>query len=54
MPRDVDDVLVLEAADDVDDGVHLADVGEELVAQPLALAGALTRPAMSTNSMAAG
>jgi hypothetical protein len=32
----------------VDDGVHLADVAEELVAEALALAGAFTRPAMST------
>ena len=34
---DVDDVLVVEAAHDVDDRVGLADVGEELVAQALAL-----------------
>src|SRR5690606_41176919 len=33
----VDDVLVFETAHDVDDGVGLADVGEELVAQALAL-----------------
>mgnify|MGYP001377253430 CR=1 FL=1 len=43
--RDVDDVLAAggfgEAADDLQNGVHLADVGEELVAQPLALAGPL-------------
>ena len=32
----MDDVLVLKAAHDVDDGVHLADVAEELVAQALA------------------
>ena len=37
---DVDDVGVLEAADDVQDRVHLADVREELVAQPFAGAGA--------------
>jgi hypothetical protein len=36
----VDDVLVLEAAHHVDDGIGLADVAEELVAQALALAGA--------------
>ena len=35
------DVVVLEAADDVDDRVHLADVGEELVAEAFALARAL-------------
>ena len=35
------DVRVLEAAHDLHDGVHLADVGEELVAQSLALARAL-------------
>src|SRR5690606_12673295 len=37
---DVDDVLVLEAADDVRDGVRLADVAEEGVAAALALARA--------------
>ena len=31
------DVTAFEAAQDVDDGVHLADVGEELVAEALAL-----------------
>jgi hypothetical protein len=36
----VDDVVVLEAAHHVGDGVGLADVGQELVAQALALAGA--------------
>ena len=36
----VDDVGILEAAHDVDDRVHLADVREELVAEALALAGA--------------
>ena len=35
------DVVVVEAAQYVDDGVGLADVAEELVAQTLALAGAL-------------
>ena len=42
--HDVLDVVVLEAADDVHDGVHLADVGEELVAESFALAGALDQP----------
>ena len=32
------DVLVVEAADNVNDGVNLADVGQELVAKALALA----------------
>jgi hypothetical protein len=45
---DVLDVVVLEAAQDVDDGVHLADVAEELVAEPFALDAPRTRPAMST------
>ncbi len=36
----VDHVVVLEAAHHVDDGVGLADVGQELVAQAFALAGA--------------
>ena len=35
------DVAVLEAADYVDDGIGGADVAEELIAQALALAGAL-------------
>ena len=38
--RDVHDVRVLEAAHHVRDRVHLADVGQELVAEPLALRGA--------------
>src|SRR5690606_22589862 len=42
--RDVDDVRVLEAAHDVRDGRDLADVRQELVAQPLALVGALHEP----------
>ena len=37
---DVDDILIVKATDDVDDRIHLADVGQELVAQPLALARA--------------
>src|SRR5437667_3371041 len=43
-PHHVHHVRVLEAADHVDDGVHLADMGEELVAQALALRGALHEP----------
>ncbi len=34
---DVVDVRVLEAADDLHDGVHLADVAEEFVAQTFAV-----------------
>ena len=37
-PADVVDVGVLETPHDLHDGVHLADVGQELVAQPLAAA----------------
>ena len=37
---DMGDVAFLEAAQDVADRVDLADVGEELVAEPFALAGA--------------
>ncbi len=37
----VDDVVVVKAADHVDDGVRLPDVGQKLVAQALALGGAL-------------
>jgi hypothetical protein len=36
---DVVDVFVLETAHDLDDGVHLADVRQELVAETFALAG---------------
>jgi hypothetical protein len=39
--RDMLDVVILEAAQDVDDRVDLADVAEELVAEPLALARTL-------------
>ena len=35
------DVFVLKAAHDMDDGVHLADIGQKLVAQALALRRAL-------------
>ena len=37
---DMGDVVVLEAAHHMRDGVDLADMGEELVAEPLALGGA--------------
>ena len=37
---DVGDIVVLEAAHHMGDGVDLADVGQELVAEPLALGGA--------------
>ena len=37
----VDDIVVVEASDDVDDGVRLPDVAEELVAEAFALGGAL-------------
>ena len=40
----MDDVLVVEAADHVDDGVGHADVGEELVAQALPPGRALHQP----------
>ena len=41
---DVGDVAALEAAQHVDDRVDLADVGEELVAEPFALARAAHQP----------
>src|SRR3546814_9938587 len=41
---DMLDVVILEAAQDVDDRVDLTDVAEELVAQPLALARAAHQP----------
>ena len=39
----MDDVLVVKAADHMDNGVCHADVGKELVAQALAPAGALDK-----------
>ena len=39
--RDRDDVVVVEAAHDMDDGIALADVAEELVAEAGTLACAL-------------
>jgi hypothetical protein len=39
-PLDMGDVAALEAAQHMDDGLDLPDVGEELVAQPFALRGA--------------
>ena len=39
------DVGILEAADDMDDRVGLADVGEELVAESFALSRAFHEPA---------
>ena len=44
LARDVHDVVVLEAAHDVRDRVGLADVGEELVAEALALRRARDQP----------
>ncbi len=41
---DVGDVAVFEAAQHVDDRVRVADVAQELVAQPLALRGSLDEP----------
>ena len=39
LARDMDDVGVLEAATDLDDGIDFADVAEELIAEPLPFAG---------------
>ena len=41
---DVDNVVVVEAADDVNDGLGFPDIAEETVAEALALAGALDEP----------
>ena len=43
-PLDMGDVAALEASQHVDDRVDLADVAEELVAQPFALGGAADQP----------
>ena len=37
---DMGDVVILETAQHMGDGIDLADIGEELVAQPFALRGA--------------
>jgi hypothetical protein len=42
--RDMDDVFVVEAAYDIDDGVGFADVGQELVAQAFAFRGPGDQP----------
>ena len=41
---DMRDILGLEAAHHVDQQIHVPDMGQKLVAQPLALAGALDEP----------
>ena len=38
------DVFVLEASDDMNDGVHFADMREELISESLAVACALDEP----------
>ena len=37
----MNDIVIFKAADHVDDSVHLPDVGKKLIAQALALGGAL-------------
>ena len=43
-PRHMDDVGILEASDDLDDRLDLADMAEELVAEPFTLARPLDDP----------
>ena len=43
-PLDMGDVAALEAAQHVDDRIDLADIAEELVAEPLAVRGAAHQP----------
>jgi len=50
----VHDVFIVEAAHDVDDGVGFADVGQELVAEAFALAGASDEAGDVENSTMAG
>ena len=40
----MDDIFVVEAAHHMDDGGGLADIGEELVAEPFSLTGAFDQP----------
>ena len=50
----MDNVVILEAPEDMQDGVCFADVGEELVAEPSPLLAPFTNPAMSTISTVVG
>ena len=44
LAADMDDLAVIKAAHHMDDGIHLANMGKELVAQALALGGPLHQP----------
>ena len=44
LPFDMGDVVILEAAQHMRHRIDLADIGEELVAQPFALGGAAHQP----------
>ena len=41
---DVNDIFILKTAHDMDDGIHLADIGQELIAKSFALGSALNQP----------
>jgi hypothetical protein len=51
--HDMGHVLVLEAAHHMGDRLDLADIGEELVAEPSPVEAPRTSPAMSTKGRAA-
>jgi len=50
----VDDVIIIEAAQDMDDRIRTADITQELVAQASPLLAPFTRPAISTISTVVG
>ena len=39
----MDDIVIFKAADHMNDGIHLADVCQELIAEALALGGTLNQ-----------
>ena len=51
---DMDNFSVLKAADNVNNRVYFADIGEKFISQTFTLEAPFTRPAISTNSMTAG
>ena len=50
----MDHIGIGKAAHDLKNRIHLANVAEKFIAQPLALAGTFDDPAISTNLSAAG
>ena len=53
-PFHMHDIVFSKAADNMEYGVYLPNMGEELVTQPFPRLAPLTNPAISTNSTVAG